>query len=261
MYDKKFQRMSNPAIAKVAQQQKFYDAQTEKQLNDQVERPGNLVFKKLIAGHSIDSHERAQAAAYIATMYKRVPKRRDEISNMVPSVAEKVLKDLDAVVKEWAAAHPDREAATRRQKEVETVSVAVRSNPLKGAVTNLIRSPWPSQRIILTISAMTWRIGRVKDASSLFVTSDNPVHFFKGLGIGTPRSELTFPIAQTVALYASWRGQPASILFFDAPSRLVKECNRRIVFDADRFVFSSRRESWVATQAIKAQPFFSEIRW
>src|SRR5439155_12275977 len=128
----------------------------------------------------------AQAAAYIATMYKRVPKRRDEISNMVPSVAEKVLKRLDAVVKEWAAAHPDRDAVSRRQKEVETVSVAVRSNPLKGAVTNLIRSPWPSQRVVVTISAMIWRIGRIKDPSSLFVTSDNPVHFFKGLGIGTP---------------------------------------------------------------------------
>jgi hypothetical protein len=261
MYDKKANQFTRAAISKVAQQTTFYEEETEKQLNEQVERFGNLVFDKLIAGQPIETRERISAAAYIATMYARVPKRRAEISDMVPSAAEKVLRDLTDAVQQWAEANTDREAVARKLEEVDTVSRAVRSNPLKGPVVDLIRSPWPSQRIISTIGAMTWRIGRAKSMSPFFLTSDNPVHFFRGLGIGTSKSELVFPISERVALYASWRGELSSTQFFDAPSALVKECNRRIIHGTERFVFSPRSELWIGKVASKDQPFFSEIPW
>lgn len=260
MFDKKSQRMSKVAIAKIAQQPHFYNAQTEKQLNEAVERPANLIFDKLVAGHPIDSRERTCVAVYIATMHARVPKHRAEVTEIVPSVAEKILKELAGAISDWAQAGADRQAVERRLAEFETVSRDVRGNPVKGAIVDLIRSPWPSQRVVATIGAMCWRIGRTKNPL-FFLASDNPVHFFRGLGIANARSELTFPISDKIALYASWRGEIASTLFFEAPAQLVKECNRRISHAAERFVFSPRRESWIEALANKPRPFFSEIRW
>jgi uncharacterized membrane-anchored protein YjiN (DUF445 family) len=260
MYDKKSKIFSKAAIEKVAQQAKFYDEATEKQLNESVERPGNRVFDKLISGQRINAQERIHAAVYIATMYSRVPRRRTEITKMVPSVAEKVLRELFDTINDWIKTNPEPRLVERRLKEMEEVSRKVRTDPIKGAVVDLIRSPWASQRIIGTIASMCWRIGRVS-APHFFITSDNPVHFFKGLGLANARSELAFPISADLALYASWRGQIGATLAFHAPASLVKECNRRVAFEATRFVFTPKRESWIGAIANKERPFFSEIRW
>lgn len=260
MYDKKSKLFTKAVIQKVAQQPGFYDEAAEKQLNENVERPGNRVFDKLISGESINAQERIHAAVYIATMYARVPQRRTEITKMVPFVAEKVLSDLADAVDEWIKTNPDPQLVEQRLKEVDEVSQKVWADPVKGAVFDLIRSPWPSQRIILTIASMCWRIGRAK-SSHFFITSDNPVHFFKALGIGNSRSELTFPISAELALYASWRGQIGTTLTFDAPPTLIKECNRRVAHEATRFVFAPRADRWIGTISNKVRPFFSEIRW
>lgn len=259
-YDKKSKLFTKAAIEKVAQQAGFYDEATEKQLNEQVERPGNRVFDKLISGETIDAQDRIHAAVYIATMYARVPQRRTEIAKMVPSVAEKVLRELGDTINDWIKTNPDPRLVEKRLKEMEEVSRKVRADPIKGAIVDLIRSPWASQRIIGTIASMCWRIGHAS-APHFFLTSDNPVHFFKGLGLANARSELTFPISADLALYASWRGKIGATLAFSAPASLVKECNRRVAFEATRFVFSPKREPWIATIAHKARPFFSEIRW
>ena len=259
-YDKKSKHFTKAAIERVAQQADFYDEATEKQLNEQVERPGNCVFDKLISDQRIDARERIHAAVYIATMYARVPQRRHEIAKAVPSVAEKVLGELTDAINDWMKTNPDPRLIEQRLKEMEEVSRKVRADPIKGAVVDLIRSPWASQRVIGTIASMCWRIGRAS-APHFFITSDNPVHFFKGLGLANARSELTFPISADLALYASWRGHIGSTLAFKAPPRLVKECNRRVAFEATRFVFSRTPESWIATIANKRRPFFSEIRW
>jgi len=260
MYDKKAKLFIKAAIKKVAQQARFYDEDTEKQLNEQVERPGNRVFSKFISDQPIDAKDRIDAAVYMATMYARVPKRRTEITKMVPSAAEKVLSELASAMNDWIKTNPDPQLVERRLKEMEEVSRKVRADPIKGAVVDLIRSPWASQRIIRTIASMCWRIGRAS-VPHFFMTSDNPVHFFKGLGLANTRSELTFPISAEFALYASWRGETGATMAFNAPASLVKECNRRVAFEATRFVFSPKRESWIDTIANKSKPFFSEIRW
>lgn len=260
MYDKRSKVFTKASIAKVAQQSDFYDEATEKQLNEIVERPGNLLFDRLISGQRIGAPERISLAVYIATMYARVPQRRAEITKMVPSAAEGVLGELTAAMTDWMETNPDPRLVEQRLKEMEEVSRNVRADPLRGPIVDLIRSPWASKRIIGTIASMCWRIGRAPE-STFFLTSDNPVHFFKALGLRNARSELVFPISADFALYASWRGQIGATLVFDAPPRLVKECNRRSAFGATRFVFSAEQQPWIETIANKARPYFSEIRW
>jgi hypothetical protein len=260
MYDKSSKILKKAAIEKVAQQAEFYDGTTEVQLNERVERPANPILDKLIRREVIDSNERVLSAAYIATMYSRVPQRRSEITNIVPSAAEKVLKEYADALEAWAKTNPDPNRLEQRREEFDRVSRGVRADPTRGAVKDLIRSPWPSQRIIGVIASMCWRIGRAP-APHFFITSDNPVHFFKWLGIGNPNSALTFPISAHVALFASWRGEMGSIQYVDLPSSFVKECNRRQANGATRFVFARLSESWITRLADNPTPRFNEIRW
>jgi hypothetical protein len=200
------------------------------------------------------------AAIYMATMYARVPKRRSEIAGIVPAAAESVLTELEKALQHWAKITNDTAAVERRLAEFQEVAKSVRSDPLRGAVADLIRSPWPSQKVVNAIAAMTWRVGKATGAL-FYIAADNPVHFFKGLGIRTARSELTFPISADCAIYASWRGEPGSLRFFQAPDSFVKECNRRIAHGADRFVFSPRNEGWIETIAEKPNPALSAFDW
>jgi hypothetical protein len=86
-FDKKTHSFSEqPAsIARIAQQRLFYDADTERMLNESVEAPGNRVLDKLRSGDlSLEDEERVYLSVYIATMLKRVPHHRAKTRAMVP---------------------------------------------------------------------------------------------------------------------------------------------------------------------------------
>jgi hypothetical protein len=91
MYDKKLRKFTNPGIKSVAQESAFYSAEVEHQLNEFVEKPANLVLDKLRNQESIDDLERIHLAVYIATMLKRVPRRRTQAFSMLPVVLEKTI--------------------------------------------------------------------------------------------------------------------------------------------------------------------------
>ena len=67
-------------------------------------------------------------------------------------------------ISDWIKTNPGPRLVEQHLKEMEEVSRKVRVDPAKGAVVDLIRSPWASQRVIGTIASMCWRIGRAPAA-------------------------------------------------------------------------------------------------
>src|SRR5687767_3161923 len=86
MYDKRLRQFTNPGIKSVAQESGFYNNDVEQQLNELVEKPANTVLDKLRNQDRITETDRIHLGVYIATMLKRVPKRRTEAYSMIPSV-------------------------------------------------------------------------------------------------------------------------------------------------------------------------------
>jgi hypothetical protein len=107
---------------------------------------------------------------------------------------------------------------------------------------------------------MPWHVVH-SSGPDYFLTSDNPAFFFEAYGIGKPESELTFPIATDLALFASWQGPQNSTYNHEAKQRLVREANTRIASAAERFVFYYRQEEWVAKVSNNKQPYLSRILW
>jgi hypothetical protein len=158
LHDKKGGNPRSVPIKKVAQEKGFYDKETEKILASEVEKPANSVMKKLMAEKVITPDERLQLAYYIGVMIKRIPARRRLSTAMIPgvltNVVSRVREQFIALAKEQNAAP---EILEKRLKEVAAAEREIAANTPPEAL-KLIRDPWPSERIVLALFKMTWRI-------------------------------------------------------------------------------------------------------
>lgn len=259
MYDKKLRQFTNPGIKSVAQESEFYNDDVEKQLSELVEKPANKVLDKLRNHEKITETDRIHLGVYIATMLKRVPKRRTEAYSMLPSVFEKTITEVRAQIQEWGQTTQNKELFERRLLEIEAAEKRLQ-NEVPDFIIEQIRQPWASEKMISVICTMTWRIAYSPE-SDFFITSDNPAYFFKAYGIATPKSELTFPISTDLALFASWQGEQNAIIYIQAKPKLVREANKRLMSGAERFVFSHQQEDWIAKISDKPNPYLSRIQW
>ena len=259
MYDKKLRQFTNPGIKSVAQESEFYNDDVEKQLNELVEKPANKVLDKLRNQEKITGTDRIHLGVYIATMLKRVPKRRTEAYSMLPSVFEKTITEVRTQIQEWGETTRNKELFERRLLEVEAIEKKLQ-NEVPDSIIEQIRQPWASEKMISVICTMTWRVAR-SPASDFFITSDNPAYFFKAYGIATSKSELTFPISTDLALFASWQGEQNSTIYIQARPALVREANKRLMSGAERFVFSHQQQDWIAKISDKPNPYLSRIQW
>lgn len=253
------------SIKTVAQAKQFYTAEDEKRLNLEVEIPGNAVIQKLrvgqvVNGHLIDPLERVQLAYYIATMIKRVPFRRREFAKLIPEALEtavvSVRADLNRLAEEMKVS-PDLVA--KRILQVDAYHERCLREPPQ-TVLDQIRAPWPTERVVATIFNMTWRIMKPQGLQK-FITCDNPAFYFDSYGIGSPKSELVFPLATDLLLHGSWDGQPAGLYLADAPEKMVREFNRRLVSTTERLAFYHREATWLLKILPKENHYLSVIQW
>ena len=260
VYDKKLSRFKHLPIKVVAQEPGFYDQSTEKALSENIEGPANTVLAALRKEKSLDRNHRLKLALYISAMIMRVPRRRRKAREMVPSAIQSTVDRTRNAVESLARRKgTDRLQVQRMLNEIERVRKMFQLEPPPNLV-HQIRSPWPSEKMVRTVYDMVWRIVRAP-ANAQFLTGDNPAFFFEGFGLGTPRAELTFPIASDLALFGCWQGHKADLIHIQARPVLVRELNRRVASGSERFVFFHSEQAWVATVADKQDPHLSEIRW
>lgn len=265
MYDKKESRFVRASIKSVAQEPAYYSEDDERQLNELVERPANVVLQRLRAGdYSMPSSDRAALALYMATMIMRVPHRRRKAMELHPRVLQDTVNELAAQIAQWAQTEPttDPELVSRRLAELERARDRF-AKEIPRELSDSVRNPWPTQNVLRCVSLMSWRILPATRDTGFFLTSDNPAFFFGGYGLGNRESELTFPLASDMALLASWQGAPSETLVVGGKPGLVRqfvrEVNRRVAFGAERFVFYHADEDWVPKVAAKRDPFLSRI--
>ena len=247
-------------ITKVAQAKQFFSKETEAILASKVEKPANAVIKKLMTEMAITPAERLQLAYYIGVMVKRIPARRRRSTAMIPSVLAKVISGVrEQLISIANEVHADPEILARRLKEVAAAErkLAIQTPP---EVLEQIRDPWPSERILLILFNMTWRI-LVSSGPQYFVTTDNPAFFFSAYGIGSEKSELSFPLSSTHTLHGSWQSASSKLVFVRPAQKIVKEINRRLASEAERLAFYHQPAPWLLRVLPKERPYLSVIHW
>lgn len=259
MYDRQADAWSEAAIAKVAQRPGYYAPKVEKALADYVERPGHRALNLLREGHAVEGDDRAALAVYMAVAYSRVPKQARKKIEMAPEYLPGTLHRLRSEIE----ALGPQIGATRLSELLAQID-RVGANYEGGLPPQLVQElqhPHISEKAARSILEMTWRLVPAVRSHS-FVTTDNPLFFFPSLGVGNADSEITFPLSRDLVLVGCRRGPPGGLLAVPKPTPfLLREVNRRMVSEADRFIFSPHPHTWVRILARKRSLRLTRIRW
>jgi len=226
------------------------DFNTYENALEQLEKPADVVFEKIRNLQPITDSDREIFAEYMALMTRRVPARKDILTEQSPSVIEAEKANLEDLFGN----------ALSRVDPSDVHRIAILKNNLE-ACRNMLdgykQNGMPREIELRTIVEaeipqvraamlrMSWQLF-VAPADERFVTGDNPVHTIKGgVGFTKPYSELTFPVSSRVVLFGTYRDVRGGYL--PAASELVKEVNRRIIASAKEYAYSSQNRKWIVT--------------
>ena len=245
VYEKGSSQIFKRPIKTVASENKRWPKSTEKYLANQVEEPANPILDKICNRQPITQGDKDVLSAYMVVMLQRVPRGLERAKSIAPKVLDTVFADVKRYILALMEEHPSKkEALQNRLQELPSLKSKY-ENEFPMEVWYQIISPDALPRIRAILPAMTW-VFLTSDNEQPFLTNDNPVFFFEGLGIGKPESEITFPISSTVALWATWRTNLVEG-YTAAKDTIVREINRRTASAATRYVYYSKEAQWVVS--------------
>lgn len=234
----------------VANENNMYGEEIEQLLANQVEEPAKLAIEKIRKGHLPNAKDREFLARYIINLWKRVPNGRDRVAARMPEVAEAVRKELHFTLDHLAqlGSEEEKQAHIKRKQIDEVLNQYIRTTPPEIWQASLIKgSSGQPESVLLD---MNWHFLQSRDEN--FLTSDNPVFFFEQEGMGSDKAELTLPLSSKVCLWAHKLGNKYPD-FYEAKPIAIKSINRRVAYNATRFVYSAREASWIMPFVKKAK--------
>lgn len=239
------------SVKSIANEKGMYSEEIESFLANRIETPAISALIKIRKQEKISFDERTALARYIVFLCKRVPDSRERALKTVPGVADQLHGEIAAELDAAAVANPA--FADRVPSLKARVAAAIeghKSRPSPALWYSSFESE-PGAQLVKALLSMNWVF--MSSTQLQFLTSDNPVFFFKSEGIGRQKSELSVPLSSSIALWATRSPGPSGEFMNVAPVA-VREVNRRTVYDSTRFVYSGTDEPWVL-------PFVTKGRW
>lgn len=231
---------------------RYYPESTEGFLADQIENPANHILEKIRSQHRITEEDKKIFSEYLVVLIKRVPRGKERAKDLMPSAVKDFRKVIDRDFNIVSTQYPQKEIAAKRYQSTVHQVLDKYLNEFPDHIWLDTLPPEYTPQTVSALTNMTWRFLTYEQAPA-FLTSDNPVFYFEGIGIGKPESELSFPVSSSVALWASWRSDLREG-YFPTTLKAVKELNRRTACNATDYLYHAREEDWIL-------PFFKKGKW
>lgn len=240
----------------IANETNMYSYKLEQHFADNIEGPANLAIKTIRERKPLTEVKRLALANYVIALWKRVPRGRLLVAELMPEAAAEVRSNFHQKLDAAVAANPSLSqlAASRRDVGDQIISDYESDPPPDIWQQSLAED---SNLVVSSLMSMEWRF--LHSDREHFITCDNPVFFFAHEGIGRPTSELTIPFSSTIALWANRHSNSGSPYVRALPA-IVKELNRRSARNATRFLYSERNEPWMLPFACKGQYSLNRLR-
>lgn len=211
------------------------DFDTYENILESLEKPANPIFQKVRAAKPISAEEKRIFALYIVQMFRRVPAYRKSMTELLIKTAPNYVPCN--IPKEITDNHSLQEMRQIVQEISQEEGVEIQSQ-LKSFTTAR------DSILIDKIVEMRWQFFISPNANP-FLTSDNPVHFPKKLGLKDGKAELSFPLSSEIALVASWH-MKRDENFVKASPEIVRTINRRIAGNASYELYFCESHEWAA---------------
>ena len=228
------------------------DSETLENALAEIEGKVASVCRKIFNEKSLCEEDRSFFASFLALMMTRVPNHRNVISVMIESVIKKMSlmfasnkKGFEGSVKRFehdTGNKIDMPIEDLRQIMLDESKYKIKANPqfsIAIALSNL-------DKLIQVFFDMKWTFLKATDDYK-YLSGDNPLYYydptydprsFYGVGLLNKNVEITLPISQEVALFASWQGKSG---YTQGRNTHVKDINKRTILAASRFVFASAK--------------------
>lgn len=264
MYEKKVGILARDvAIKKVASMADFYSPGLERQLADDVEKAAHKVLDRIRNKEQINNEEKIALSEYIVSFIKRVPESWNRFLKLLPRTANdlynKIIEDINLVTSE----NPEKSDFFETQKQqIRQLINDIVSNPNDNKdIWEYSILPKATPLILAALQEMRWTFLVIeKGVNESFLTCDNPVFFFTGMGLDKIDSEVSFPISSKMALWVTWKKE-ASPNYVKAPREFIREFNRRTAHNSTRFIFHNAYEEWVDSFVKKGRWRLNIIRF
>jgi hypothetical protein len=252
VYDKLDRRKFRTQVKNIANENRFYSPAIERYLANVIEGPANSVLKAIREKNLLTDDDKRLLAEYMAVMWKRVPQGKQLFRDTAPAVAQKLSARYDSDLDTVASSEPDKAAfVVKRRAEIGEIIKKYSEDPPKDIWLDII-PPERSPHVVAAIKTMTWTFLTFEEEPA-FLTCDNPLFYFRSIGVGNPDSEISFPISCHVTLLATWRSDLCQD-YMPVTQQIVKEINRRTASNASRYVYSGYDKDGIL-------PFVLKGRW
>lgn len=229
-------------IPATAVKKNFYSDPREKMLNETIELPAKPIIEKIKNRQEISPEDKKVLALYVLNMMVRVPYAKERISRYIPEVFGQFFteENLHRIAGNQPPSPKVAAFFYSLREQWETVDREERIEEWWDShlpTSTLFTKAWP------VLTSMTWQF-LTHDEGPAFVTSDNPVFYHSHIGLAHQNVELTFPISQNIALWATWN-KDFLATFAPVSWAIVREINRRTVAKRTNSIFAPIDESWV----------------
>lgn len=243
VYEKGSNRIFSSTVRRVANENKRWPDTVEEYFADKIEEPAKPVLDKIRNCRPMTGNDKKIFSDYMVIMLKRVPKNLERIKAGFPTVLEEVFAELNKEIFRSVEEYPsEKDAFQELLKELPRLKAKYENEfPVELWHDTLSLDSLPRVRAILP--TMTW-VFLTSEKKQPFLSSDNPLFFFEGLGMGRPESEITFPISSKTALWATWR-RDLRESYVPGRNVAIKEINRRTASAATKYVYYSQEAQWV----------------
>ena len=242
MYDKESARFKKLPVKVVAQASEFYSQDDERLLSERVEGPAHHPLTKVRRADHITADERRSVALYLASMATRGNRAKQEKQKIFDRDGKGM---IEAAIRDHSPALLDQEI----ELFVEKYSREVLAD--RDAI---VKHQWLPEEVATCMESMNWKVLMMN--SERLITADHPLWFTERDGLQRPAGELAIPLAPNVALIANWSGPERRTSYIRETSRnavyfgrFAKEVNRRMVFQAERFLFAHEPWPWLRRMA------------
>jgi len=247
VYEKASEKVKFLPINNVAQACRYYSNEVEKNLAN-IEKEANKVLKKIRNLQLISSEEKIILSEYIATFRKRVPAAKKRYKKTIPQISDTIKQTIDFKLNNLKRKNPDKtDLIEKRREEAYNYIEKIKNNPRNDIWWEII-PPYKTPNIVKFTNKLNWTF-LICDEPNIFLTNDNPIFIHESIGIRNKYSELVFPISSNIILWATKWGEDRK--FIESNNQIIKKMNRRIVFNATRFVFCSKKLDWVKKLVMK----------
>ena len=245
MYDLANSRVVKLSIKNAASENGYYSAGDEIAMANQIEWPARETMEKLRRKANLELDERMRVATYVSCLVNRVPAMRRMREDKLKSDLPIFLNELtDSVLRGEEGRRLSPPALSQFLSMIDDFKRTGYGGLPEEAKFMLTQKIWVSERVSVLIASMTWLVLST-DQEHPFICSDNPVFWFRSIGMGAKSAEITLPLSSDVALLMVHMPQGPVTRAFDVAPEVVDEINRRTAAEATRFLFAKEDGEWL----------------